>query len=282
MKISIVIPTYNEEKYLPKLLDSIKRQTFKDYEIIVADAHSTDKTRKIAERYGTKVVDGGIPAVGRNAGAKISKGKYIYFFDADIKIPKKFLENTIKEMEEKNLDIGTCELRPLSSLEIDKIIQGVINQSVKAASYTDMPHAIGACIIIKKEIHNKINGFDEKIKLWEDHDYVKRASKFGKFGFLDSSYVFVSVRRLKKEGRLNFIKKSLMGEIHWLTKGKITKDILNYEFGNFKKSNKISDFESNLIKLERQIKKLNRKIKETNLKALLKDRLKELEKIIEI
>ena len=75
MILSIIIPTYNEEEYLPVLLDSIKSQSFDDYEIIVADANSTDKTREIAESYGCIVVAGGLPAVGRNNGAKIAKGE---------------------------------------------------------------------------------------------------------------------------------------------------------------------------------------------------------------
>ena len=52
MILSIIIPTYNEEEYLPLLLESIKQQDFRDYEIIVADANSKDNTVKIAEEYG--------------------------------------------------------------------------------------------------------------------------------------------------------------------------------------------------------------------------------------
>lgn len=79
MIFSIVIPTYNEEEYLPKLLESIKMQSYDDYEIIVADANSNDRTREIAEEYGCIVVDGGLPAVGRNNGAKVAKGEIILF-----------------------------------------------------------------------------------------------------------------------------------------------------------------------------------------------------------
>ena len=61
MKISIIIPTYNEEEYLPKLLESIKSQDFTDYEVIVADAQSNDNTREIAKEYGCVVVEGGLP-----------------------------------------------------------------------------------------------------------------------------------------------------------------------------------------------------------------------------
>jgi len=72
--LSIIIPTLNEENYLPFLLESIKNQDFKDYEIIVADAGSHDKTREIAKNFGCKVVSGGLPAKGRNEGTKFSRG----------------------------------------------------------------------------------------------------------------------------------------------------------------------------------------------------------------
>ena len=75
MILSIIIPTYNEEEYLPVLLESIKKQNFNDYEVIVADANSTDRTREIAKEYGCLIVDGGLPAVGRNNGAKVAKGE---------------------------------------------------------------------------------------------------------------------------------------------------------------------------------------------------------------
>ena len=86
MILSIIIPTYNEEEYLPVLLESIKKQSFKDYEIIVADANSTDRTREIAESYGCIVVDGGLPAAGRNNGAKVATGEYLLFLDSDLEL----------------------------------------------------------------------------------------------------------------------------------------------------------------------------------------------------
>ena len=88
--LSIIIPTLNEEKCLPKLLDSIKNQNFNDYEIIVADAHSRDRTRAIALRYGCKIVEGGIPSVARNHGIKVAQGDYILFVDADSVLTRGF------------------------------------------------------------------------------------------------------------------------------------------------------------------------------------------------
>ena len=119
--ISIIIPTFNEEKYLPKLLNCIKKQTYKNYEVIIADANSKDKTKAIAKKYGCKTVKGGLPAVGRNNGAKIAKDGILLFLDADVQFDKNFLENAVKEMKTRNLDAAGCYISPLSYNVIDKI-----------------------------------------------------------------------------------------------------------------------------------------------------------------
>ena len=89
--ISIIIPTLNEEKYLPKLLDCIRKQSYKDYEIIVADSNSKDKTRQIAKKYGCRIVKGGMPAKGRNNGAKAAKSEILLFVDGVIHFDNDFL-----------------------------------------------------------------------------------------------------------------------------------------------------------------------------------------------
>ncbi len=92
MKLSIIIPTFNEESYLPHLLESIKRQDFSDYEVIVADAGSKDSTRDIAQEWGCKVVEGGLPSVGRNRGTEAASGEYLLFFDSDVFLTRDYLE----------------------------------------------------------------------------------------------------------------------------------------------------------------------------------------------
>ena len=96
--LTIVIPTKNEEAYLPRLLESIQGQTLKPSEIIVADAHSTDATREIARAHGAKVVDGGMISLGRNAGARQAQTDFILFLDADVELrdpefSRRLLEN---------------------------------------------------------------------------------------------------------------------------------------------------------------------------------------------
>ena len=121
MILSIIIPTYNEEACLPVLLESIKKQSFDDYEIIVADANSTDKTREIAESYECIVTEGGLPAVGRNNGAKIAKGEYLLFLDSDLKLTDDYLRNVIYEFRMERAGIAITQMLPMSNKVEDKL-----------------------------------------------------------------------------------------------------------------------------------------------------------------
>lgn len=229
--LSIVIPTYNEEKYLPFLLRSITAQTSRDYEIIVADNRSKDRTREIALAAGARVVDGGMPAAGRNAGAAAAKGDVLLFLDADVILPDpRFIEDTAAEFRERGLDAATCKVEPLSDKKIDRYLHESFNYFMWVTSAV-RPHAPGFCIFARKDMHRRIGGFDETIKLAEDHDYVERAGKLGKFRILKSHRIPVSVRRLDKDGRFKTFIKYLLAEVHLCTKGKITSDIFKYRFG---------------------------------------------------
>ena len=86
-KVSVIIPTLNESAYLPALLDALRGQTRPPDEVIVADAGSTDGTVELVQAHGARVVPGGMPAVGRNAGAQVAIGDLFLFFDADVLPP---------------------------------------------------------------------------------------------------------------------------------------------------------------------------------------------------
>ena len=121
--LSIVIPTKNEEEYLPLLLTSIKQQTLAPHEVIIADAGSTDRTREIAKAFGCKVVEGGMPGVGRNRGAVAASGDTLLFLDADVKLSSpQFIELALAEFEDRHLDFATCDSEPQSKKLSDKIL----------------------------------------------------------------------------------------------------------------------------------------------------------------
>ena len=259
-RISVVIPSLNEEKYLPILLESLKNQTFKDYEVIVADAGSKDQTIEIAKTYGAKVVAGGMPGPGRNRGAEAATGEFLFFFDSDVVLPTDFLEKAITEMDDLYIDLATCEFLPLSELTIDKAVFQLSNLIVKMNQNLN-PRAAGFCIFINRRLFKRIGGFDESVVIAEDHDLVERASKFRPLKFLKSTSLSVSVRRLDKEGRLALLQKYVKVEMHLLTKGSVNDDIIEYEFGNFDEAEKskrkklLNDIEEGILKLDRQFTK---------------------------
>ena len=244
--LSIIIPCLNEEDYLPGLLRSIKIQTFKDYEIIVADAGSKDKTKEIAQKFGCKIVRGGLPAKGRNEGAKAAQGELLLFLDADTKLPDKdFLKRILGEFRQRKLDIASCFLRPLERSKF--LNQKFVNICFEITNRLlvlfekKSPFGAGSMILVKKEFHQKIGGFNEKIRLGEDVVYIKKGAKLGNFGILRKGEIFWSIRRLEKEkwfrimalyllnGILSFSRNEKMMERYF-------KDgILKYHFDHYKK-----------------------------------------------
>lgn len=218
------------------MLESIKKQNFKDYEIIVADANSKDKTKEIAKSFGCKIVSGGSPAKGRNRGAMIAGGDIFLFTDADnLFLSEKFLENLIAEFKKRNLDIAAFPIYPKGK-KIDKVLYGVYNNFINLTQY---PAAFNS-ILARREIFEKVGGFDEEIKLGEDQYFIKIAKKYGKFGFIKTDPVLTSTRRLEKDGRPVAYLKFIISGIHFLLiGGRIKTDFYRHRFGyEFKDSSK--------------------------------------------
>lgn len=232
MKLSIIIPTYNEEKYLPKLLYSIKEQDFKDYEIIVADAGSKDSTRDIAASNGCKVISGGLPAIGRNNGAQSAEGDYLLFLDSDVVLSSGYLASAMEEFEEKDLGIAITQILPLSDKNVDKALHKFANFFMKRVE-SIKPHGAGCYgILTTKKLHNEINGFDEDLDFGEDSDYIERMGKISTFKVLRNPRLLVSTRRLEEEGIKDLAFKYTKSTIYDFRGKKISADELDYNFGH--------------------------------------------------
>lgn len=225
--LSVIIITLNEQFLLPQLLESIKRQSFKDYEIIVADYNSTDRTREIARKYGCKIVLGGSYSVGRNRGARIAKADYLLFLDADCLMPKDFLEINFKEFKKSKKGIATTEVKPLSNRLFDKLFFKLYDYWSRIMSYFS-PHCCGGSIFVIRKIFTKEGGFNEDIIFAENHEISKKiGSKYG-FKILPIP-IYTSVRRLDKEGRIKFVIKYIYAGIYRLFYKEIKKEIFEYE-----------------------------------------------------
>jgi len=230
-KIGIIIPTKNEEKFLPFLAKSIINQSYKNYMVFVADANSKDNTRTMAQEYGFTVVKGGMPFEGRNNGAKEAlknQCDILIFIDADIILPsKKFLETAIKEFMSKKYDIaGTYQipfrLRNDAEVQISKnlkykMIYGIANTAMRLLKNSNRP-MFQVCMFATAEAHQKIGGYPP-LEYGEDSRYAIEGKKLGlKFGMLESpKKVLISPRRFEekgliKSGTLYFLSGVLLGK----------------------------------------------------------------------
>ena len=230
--LSIIIITLNEEKMLPGLLESIRKQEFKDYEIIVSDAGSKDNTVDIAKNHGCKVVKGGLPAKGRNEGVKAAQGDLILLLDADCLLPDNFLAKAVEEFNAKNLQIATCLMNPFGESKTAKIYYTLFFNLPSLLFEKIWPN--GTCLVfIEKELHKKIGGVDEELRLGEDHDYIRRASKKGKYGIIKSVRFAFSERRFEKDGWIKVFFKYLGASLHAMFIGPVKSDIFKYKFDHY-------------------------------------------------
>ena len=233
--LTVIIPTLNEIAYLPGLLNALAVQTRLPDEVIVADAGSTDGTAELARTRGARVIRGGMPAVGRNAGAQVAGGDLLLFLDADVLPPPDFIARVLEEFKRKEYDVATCFIAALDENPLDRMIclgTNLYFQIIQPVS----PHAPGFCILSKRATHEIMEGFDESLILSEDIDYARRAKRHGKFGMLTSTRIPVSMRRVGKEGLVGLGLKYAWCEIYALLGKPVREAPFKYEFGTFSPS----------------------------------------------
>lgn len=212
---SVVIPVLNEEKYLPSLLDDLVKQDFDDYEVIVVDGRSEDRTVEKSLEYGNKLPHLSIyeskkrnVAYQRNLGAKKAMGEWVLFMDADVRIPRHFLLGVKYRVAQKRPDVFTTWCKVDGDGSSDKMVERYINITGEVAKMLDYPAALGALIGIKRGKFAKTGGFKEKKVPLEDGLFIRDAVKAGlEFEmFRDPNFVF-SLRRLRREGKLRSAQK---------------------------------------------------------------------------
>ncbi len=211
--ISVIIPTLNEEKFIAVLLECLKNQTWQNFEIIVADAKSKDKTRQIAKKEGVKIVEGGHQAFGRNNASRYAKGDILLFLDADISFDINFLGNCYQSFITQKLDVACCYFDTYPLPLKMKMIYGLWNSSKYLRRKTKGPDGEAQCLWVKRSVFKKLGKFNENLKIAEDMDFIQRAVEKG-FKFDILNYKFVPCdRRYQKVGSLRVFAGSLIGGI---------------------------------------------------------------------
>lgn len=239
--LAIVIPTLNEEKYIGGLMESIARQTIQPQEVVVVDAFSKDKTETEVKKWRKSLpqlkfyqIPKDTISRQRNYGVRRTKSSRILFLDADTAlIDDDTLEKYIDEVERKDAVLAVACNYPLSKHWKDKAYFEAANLTTKVGKFV-WPMAVGINLYCEREVFEKLNGFDEKIKVGEDIEMVQRFAKKGvRYEVLEEPKIHTSVRRLRKEGRIRFvlmmINSFINHHIYGFHKNPIDK---KYEFGN--------------------------------------------------
>jgi len=200
---SIIVPAFNEEKTLEKTLKALKNQTLKDFEIIVKDGGSTDRTIELANKYADKIVCKSDFSAGdaRNQGADNAKGVLLVFVDADTELPKDTLERFARLIQNRKIVGGSCRKIPQDGDVMDRIIYEFVNISTFFSYYLHIGGAHGNCMLIRKSVFKAIGGFNPRIKIAEEQELVRKARKFGKFFFSLDIHVSEDARRIKTWGK---------------------------------------------------------------------------------
>jgi glycosyltransferase involved in cell wall biosynthesis len=263
INVSVIVPAYNEEKYISKCLESLKKQTYKDFEIIVINNNSIDNTEEIAKQFVDKVVletnKGYHNAV--NRGARESNAKYITFCDADSIYPEDWLEKVMTEFE-KDPNIlavyGGLKFYDHNFL-VNFFSSYAYSLSLKISKMLGFDNTPGFNFVMKKDAYLQVGGYDPKIydSILVDIELGKRLQQVGKLKQNTKIKVYTSSRRLKGDG---IIKASLYNLEAWYRlnyhkQQKMSYKEYNKEFRDEVRQNKLT---------LRWINEINNRLKERN------------------
>lgn len=213
MKISLIIPAYNEEKFIGACLDhAIKNSHGIFHEIIVVDNASTDRTAEIAGQFpGVRVVHEPIKGLtrARQRGFEEATGELLAYNDADTQMPEGWTDMMLREFSGKKYI--TCLSGPYIYYDIPKFHQWLIKvvfwYLVALPGYWIIGYlVIGGNFVIRRDVVEKMGGFDTSITFYgEDTDIARRASQFGKAKFKYGFAMPTSGRRIAGQGMLTMM-----------------------------------------------------------------------------
>ena len=200
--ISVVVPALNEEEYITPCLESLISQSYDDYELIVVDGGSSDRTVELAEKYADEViVFKGPVGAARNIGVKRSRGGILAFIDADTVACHSWLEVISESFEERRVVGVTGPTLPIDGNAVDNICYKASTTYLqKILLRLGILHVVGFNCAYRREPFLKVGGFDEVNVLSEDVRLSWKIRRFGKISFNEMMVAFTSTRRIEKYG----------------------------------------------------------------------------------
>ncbi|MFA5246745.1 MAG: glycosyltransferase [Candidatus Micrarchaeia archaeon] len=207
-KVSVIIPTLNEEKYLPDCLRLLSRQHADfDVEIIIADGNSKDRTRDIARKSGAKVVveKKHTIAAGRQAGAKIASGDILVFTDADARpADSKWLSRLCHAFDDEKVVAAYGSLSIYDSKRAGAYAL-FITTYFYWASVMKVAAGAGSNMAVRTKDFWKVGGFDVDLVTGEDIQLQQKLKRRGKLVYKSRARTCVSARRIQNWGLARFL-----------------------------------------------------------------------------
>lgn len=206
---SLIVPTLNEAKYISKLLTDLSHQTYADFELIVVDGHSDDRTLEVCRQYAAKlkpqIIDSQVRHVctQRNLGARHARGQVLLFIDADMRLPTYFLQGIKYRLESEPADVATSYAAPDRTYRQSVPITQALNLGLELAKNSQFPLINEGMTIISKTAFERLGGFDDTVDFAEGRKLLSQAVKLGlRYSvYKDPTYEY-SVRRIRKYGLL--------------------------------------------------------------------------------
>ena len=191
MKISVVIPTLNEESHIEKTLLSVIKQEG-DYELYVVDGGSTDNTVTIAKKYACVISSKRGRAIQMNAGAKLCTGDILLFLHADTILPDNAFREIRKRVQDDTVVGGSFYIAFDADNFILRGISFITRFNFRLFHFGDQG------IFVRRNVFQKLHGYKE-MPIMEDYEFYKRLGKQGKV-ILIRMPVISSARRFIKKG----------------------------------------------------------------------------------
>lgn len=211
MRISIIIPTLNEERLIENMLKQFESgiKSCYDVELILSDGGSNDNTVEIARRYVDKILiqDDKLVkniSIGRNRGYSRADGDVLVFLNADTRFYNinSFFDLVNRFYNNDSFVAIAFPVRVFPEEEklSDKIFHKFYNFYVKVLNKFFMGMGRGECHVIKREVFEKVGGYNETLFAGEDFDLYRKIRKFGHVLFAKDCVIFESPRRYRKYG----------------------------------------------------------------------------------
>ncbi|MFQ6128105.1 MAG: glycosyltransferase [Thermoplasmata archaeon] len=215
-KISVVIPTYNEDKGLEKFLKQFEEQTLSRelFELIIVDGNSTDKTREIARSFADKVILQESEGIGgaRNDGFRVAVAPMVATTDADVRLPTTWLERILDNFRDPDVVAVCGPDGPIEKTSKSRLVYFLLRNIIYVGSKMGIYCTGGGNSAFRKDAFLKIGGY-KPLSHSDDVEIAFRIKEHGKIVYDKDLFVRISTRRMEKDGYLPTLLTWLKGDL---------------------------------------------------------------------